>query len=122
MGALSSWKTASMFGNNVWIMGCTWLPNLSHVLSCSNSVIKGNNETNRILYHDIAAQTITESLPCFTVITRLTCVFSKRKLFLSRKQREGRLIWPYHARISSRLMSRVYGRDTNVYASQHYFQ
>jgi hypothetical protein len=22
-GGLSSWKIASMFGNNVWIMGCT---------------------------------------------------------------------------------------------------
>jgi hypothetical protein len=29
MGASSSWKTAPLFGNNVWIMGCTWLPNLS---------------------------------------------------------------------------------------------
>jgi hypothetical protein len=28
IGALSPWKTASLFGNNVWIMGCTWLPNL----------------------------------------------------------------------------------------------
>jgi hypothetical protein len=26
MEALSSWKTASFFGNNVWIMGCAWLP------------------------------------------------------------------------------------------------
>jgi hypothetical protein len=25
----SSWKAASLFGNNVWIMGCIWLPNLS---------------------------------------------------------------------------------------------
>jgi hypothetical protein len=29
MGALSSWKTASLFRTNVWIMGCTWLLNLS---------------------------------------------------------------------------------------------
>jgi hypothetical protein len=28
IGAFFSWKTASSFGN-VWIMGCTWLPNLS---------------------------------------------------------------------------------------------
>jgi hypothetical protein len=27
--AVSSWKTASLFGNNVWFMGCTRLPNLS---------------------------------------------------------------------------------------------
>jgi hypothetical protein len=29
MRAFSSWKTASLFGNNVWIMGRAWLPNLS---------------------------------------------------------------------------------------------
>jgi hypothetical protein len=29
MGASSSWKTASSFINNKWIMGCAWLPNLS---------------------------------------------------------------------------------------------
>jgi hypothetical protein len=28
MGALSSWKTASLFANNVWIIGCTWSSNL----------------------------------------------------------------------------------------------
>jgi hypothetical protein len=28
MGALSSWKRASLFGNNIRIMGCTWLSNL----------------------------------------------------------------------------------------------
>jgi hypothetical protein len=30
-----------------------------HVLPCSNSATKGSNGINRILYHDIAAQTIT---------------------------------------------------------------
>jgi hypothetical protein len=29
MGELSPWKTTSLFGNNVWIMWSTWLPNLS---------------------------------------------------------------------------------------------
>jgi hypothetical protein len=29
LGALSSCKTASLFRYNVWIIGCTWLPNLS---------------------------------------------------------------------------------------------
>jgi hypothetical protein len=29
MGALSSWKTASLFGNNVWIMEYKRIPNLS---------------------------------------------------------------------------------------------
>jgi hypothetical protein len=36
-----------------------------HALPCSNSAMKGNNGTNRILYHDIAAQTITEPPLCF---------------------------------------------------------
>jgi hypothetical protein len=51
--------------------------------------MKGNNGTNRILYHDISAQTIAEHPPCFTVgtepgipVCRLPLVFSKRKLFL----------------------------------------
>jgi hypothetical protein len=42
-----------------------------HVLFCSDSAVKGNNGRNRILHHDIAAQTITERLPCFTVRTVL---------------------------------------------------
>jgi hypothetical protein len=29
MGTLSSWQTETLFGNNVWIMWCTWLRNLS---------------------------------------------------------------------------------------------
>jgi hypothetical protein len=41
-----------------------------HVLPCSNSAMKGNNGTNRMLYQDIAAKTITERPPCFTVGTR----------------------------------------------------
>jgi hypothetical protein len=32
--------------------------------------MKGNNGTNRILYHDIAAQTITEPSPCFSIGSR----------------------------------------------------
>jgi hypothetical protein len=39
----------------VWITGCTWLPTV-HVLPCSNLAMKGNNGTNRILYHDITVQ------------------------------------------------------------------
>jgi hypothetical protein len=31
-----------------------------HVLLCSNSAMKGNNGIKKVLYHDIAAQTITE--------------------------------------------------------------
>jgi hypothetical protein len=41
-----------------------------HVLPCSNSIMKGNNGTNKILCHDIAAQIITEPASCLTVGTR----------------------------------------------------
>jgi hypothetical protein len=57
-----------------------------HLPPCSNSAMKGNNGTDRILYDDIAAHTITEPPPCSTVgsrqallICRLLWVVSKRK-------------------------------------------
>jgi hypothetical protein len=43
----------------------------AYVLPCSNSAMNGNNGNNRILYHDIAVQTITKPPPCLTVGTRL---------------------------------------------------
>jgi hypothetical protein len=71
MWALPSWETASLFGNDVWIMGCTRLPNLStYSLVVSDTAVKGNNGTNKILYHGIAAQATTEPSFCFTVGTR----------------------------------------------------
>jgi hypothetical protein len=65
IGTLSSWKTASLFGNNVWIMGCTLLLNLSMY---SLGVIR----PWRVIMdqQNIAAQIITEPLPCFTAGTR----------------------------------------------------
>jgi hypothetical protein len=70
------------------IMSVSWDTPITQ-LPCSNSAMKGNNGTNRILYHDTAAQTITEPPPCFAVGTKpgiLNCmlpwVFSKPKLFL----------------------------------------
>jgi hypothetical protein len=39
------------------------------VLPCSNSAMNGNNETSRILYHDIDAETITEPPTRFIVGT-----------------------------------------------------
>jgi hypothetical protein len=54
-----------------------------HVFPCSNSAVKGNNGTNRILNHDTAAQTVAESPLCFTVgWGRLSWLFSKHKPFL----------------------------------------
>jgi hypothetical protein len=40
-----------------------------HVFPCINSVLKGNNVTNKIVYQDMNTQCITEPLPCFTVGT-----------------------------------------------------
>jgi hypothetical protein len=127
MGVFSSWKTASFFGNNFWIIGWTWLPSCQSTL-CSNSAMKGNNGTHRILYHDIAAQTITEPCPvfqywnqAFRIVGYLGCSPNISSSWC-REQREGRLIWTYDARVSSCLMSRLYGRDIIIYASEHYFQ
>jgi hypothetical protein len=82
-----------------------------HILPCNNSAMKCYNKTSRILYHDIAAQTITEPPPCFTVGTRhafwivgfLGCSPNVNSSWC-REQHEGRLIWSYHTRISSCLI------------------
>jgi hypothetical protein len=66
-------------------MGCTLLPTLSmYVLPCSNSALKGNNGTNRILYHDTAAQNLlhVSLLEPRILDSRRPWVFSKHKLFL----------------------------------------
>jgi hypothetical protein len=41
-----------------------------HIPPYSNSAMKRNNGTNRILNDDIAAETITKPPPCFTVGTQ----------------------------------------------------
>jgi hypothetical protein len=85
-GAMSSWKTATLFGNNIWIMGCSCLPNL---LRHSLAVIR----PWRVImeptdYRDTVVQTITEPPPCFNDVTRhpglcrLSWAFTERKLFL----------------------------------------
>jgi hypothetical protein len=45
----------------------------AHVLPYSNSAMKGNNGTKRILYHDIAAQTITDPpvFYCWNQVSRI---------------------------------------------------
>jgi hypothetical protein len=58
-----------------------------HVLPYSNSPMMGNNGANKILYHDIPAQTTTELIIVSLLESgipdcRLPWVFSKRKLFL----------------------------------------
>jgi hypothetical protein len=67
-GAIIILEAASLFRNNIWIRGCTWLTNLStYVLPYIISTMKGNSGTNKILYHNIVAQTIIEPHPYFNV-------------------------------------------------------
>jgi hypothetical protein len=76
-----------------------------HVLPCSNLAMMADNGTNRILYHDIVARTITEPTPCFIVGTRnafrivgsLGCPPNINSSWC-KEQREGRLISPSLAR------------------------
>jgi hypothetical protein len=83
MGVLASGQTASLFGNNVRILGCTWLPSLS---TYSLAVIRPWRAINGPTeYHDIAAQIITEP-PRVSLLEpgiancRLSWVLSRRKL------------------------------------------
>jgi hypothetical protein len=87
-GALSPSKTASLFGNNIWIMTCTWLHNMS---TCSLTVIRpwrvimGPTEYGTMILLPKQSQYIPSvSLlgPCLPGCT-LPSVFSKRKLFLT---------------------------------------
>jgi hypothetical protein len=75
------------------------------ILSCSNSAMRSNNGANRMLSHDIAAQTITEPPPCFTVGTIFSGLQTslgvlQTKLCWCKEQCEGQLIWPYHVHVS----------------------
>jgi hypothetical protein len=86
-----------------------------HIVLCSNSAINGNNGTSRILYHDTAARTITDPSSvfhcwnqAFRIVGFLECSPNVNSSWC-REQREGHLISPYHVRISSCLMSRLYG-------------
>jgi hypothetical protein len=80
-GALSSWKT-SLFWNNTWIMGCTWLPNLS---TYSLAVI----QPWRVIMGPTEYCTKpSQNLPCVSLLEpgipdcRLPWLFYNRKLFL----------------------------------------
>jgi hypothetical protein len=74
---LFSWKTASLLWNNVWIMGCIWLPNLPWW------VIMGPTEH----FTTILLPKPSQNLPCVppceecTSDCRLSWVFLNRKLF-----------------------------------------
>jgi hypothetical protein len=87
MGTVVFLKTASLFGNNVWIMGCTWLPNLSTYSLAAIlpwRVIMGQTEYCITILLPKPSQNLPRvpllepgSLDC-----RFLWVFFKRKLFL----------------------------------------
>jgi hypothetical protein len=68
IGTLSSWKTASLFENNVWIMRCTWLPKMS---ANSPAVIRPRRVVMRPKeYQNIAVKTTTKPPTSFTFGTK----------------------------------------------------
>jgi hypothetical protein len=72
--------------------------------------MKGNNGTNRTLYHDIVAQTITEPSPCFTVGTRYSGLSVHQMRVNSswcKEEHKGRFVWPNHVIVSSWLIIQV---------------
>jgi hypothetical protein len=118
--ALSSWRSASLLGNNVWIMGCAWLSNLStYFLAVIVTALMGLAE-----HCDIAPQTFTEPYFNVTVGTR----HSEFYVFLGDLQtrnfgNRGRTATHVTMSLgSSYLMCRLYGRDTGVYTSGPNYQ
>jgi hypothetical protein len=127
MEALSSWRSASLYGNNVRIIGYTWLPYLStYPLGVIRPwwVIMGPMKYSTT----ILMSRKSENLPHISLLEpgisdcRLPCVFSNVNSSWCREQRSGRLFHPYHVCFSSCVMSRFYGHDTIIYASDPYFQ
>jgi hypothetical protein len=112
MGPLSSWKT-SLFRNNVWITGCTWLPNPSmYSLAVIQPwrVIMGPREYCTMILLSKPSQNCWNQE--FRIVGFLECSPNINSSWC-RKQHDGRLIWLSH---------RAFPADTIVYASEHYFQ
>jgi hypothetical protein len=91
MGTLSSWKTASSFGYNVWITGCTWLLNL---FTYSLAVIRPwrviMHQQNTVPWYCYPNHHRTSPMfHCWNTVCipdcRLPCVFSKCKFFLMQR-------------------------------------
>ena len=100
---MSSWKTALLFGNNVWTIGCSWVPKMS---TYSLAVIWPLRVSiGPAEYQDIAAQIVTDSPPCLTLgnqafrIVRLPWMFSKHKpnLMLGKTWRTTHLTTYFHS-------------------------
>jgi hypothetical protein len=110
-------KTASLFGNNVWIMGCASLPNLS---TYSLAVIRPLRVTmGQAEYQGIATQTITESPLCFTFGSRHSGLgVFQTKTFPDTKQR----VKADSSNYISCLISRFCGHGTIVHVCEYYFK
>jgi hypothetical protein len=97
-----------------------------HLLPCSNSDMEDNNGTNRIPRYCCPNHHRTSAVfHCWNQASRIVgfagCSPNVNSSWC-REQREGTLMWTYHMRVSSCLMSRFYGRDTFIYTSEHCFQ
>jgi hypothetical protein len=89
--ALSSWKTALLFRNNVWLVG--WMHLITHPVHYR--AMNRNNGDNRILLLKPSQNLLRVSLLDSGILDcRLSWVFPKHEL-LCREQCEGQLIWPY---------------------------
>jgi hypothetical protein len=122
MMALLSWKTASLLGNNVWIMGCIWLPNLS-----INSL--AINQPWWVIIGPTGYCTTTllpkpsQNWPCDSLLEPSIRDCGHHWVFSTRKQGTAcRMTHLTISCVSSCLMSRFHGHDTTVYISGHYFQ
>jgi hypothetical protein len=137
-GQVSCWSSPSCSSNYDWTVPAVWMGALSswklrrcseitfvHILPFSNLAMKADNGTNRIPRYCCPNHRRTSLVfycwsETFRIVGFLGCSRSLNSSWC-REEREGRLIW-HITRVSTCLMSRFYGRDTIVYASQHYFQ
>jgi hypothetical protein len=86
-----------------------------HVLLCSNSTMKVNKGTNRIPRYCFPNSHRTSPVfrcwnQAFQIAGFLVYPPNVNSSWC-KERREGRLIWPYHPRVSCCLMSWFYGRD-----------
>jgi hypothetical protein len=112
IGVLSSCKTASLFGSNVRIKGCTWLPNLfTYSLAVIRPwrVIMGPTQYCTTILLPKPSQTLPrisllELTQELRIVGFLGCSPNVKSSWC-KEQREGRLIWPNDTRVSSCLRS-----------------
>jgi hypothetical protein len=109
---LSSWKSASLFRNNA----CTWLPNMStyliSVIQPCRAII-GPTEWSTMMLRSKPSQNQPVFLcwnQAFRIVGFLGCSLNVKSSWC-REWSKGRLVWQYHACVSSCLMFTFYGRD-----------